>query len=145
MNLKNYTTEVPAQRSIDYIEKLLVEAGASNIMKEFESGSCSSISFLIDIGGQKLPFKLPAKVQNCYVWLKKKKPNSKDTLLLAQAERIVWKQMHEWVFLQLSLIHLDQLEKLEAFFPYLYDMQKQQTFFQKVKENGYKALLPAAK
>ena len=36
MNLKNYTTEVHATKSIDGIEKLLVEFGASNIMKEYD-------------------------------------------------------------------------------------------------------------
>lgn len=47
MNIKNYTTEVPASRSIENIEKLLMQSGATNIMKEVKDGSISSISFLI--------------------------------------------------------------------------------------------------
>lgn len=144
MNLKNYTTTVPASRSIEYIEKLLAEAGATRIMKEYSSGSCSFISFAIDVNGMTMPFQLPGKVMECYLWMKNKRRNSNDKLLLAQAERIVWKQMHEWVFLQLSLIELGQMEKLEAFFPYLYDMNNQKTFYNRVKEGGYKALLPDA-
>jgi hypothetical protein len=145
MNLKNYTTEVPASRSIEYIERLLVEFGATNIMKDYKQGNCAAISFMIEMNGMRLPFRLPAKVNECFLWLKKKKPNSKDQVLIAQAERICWKQMHEWVYLQLSLIELDQLEKLEAFFPYLYDITKQETYFEKIKSGGFKALLPAAK
>lgn len=145
INLKNYTTGVPADRSIQSIEKLLVDFGATNIMKEYSpAGKCEAISFLVALGDMKLPFRLPGKVQNVFVWLRKKKKNSKDSLLLQQAERITWKTMHEWTHLQLSLIELDQMEKLEAFLPYIYDMEKRQTFFEKLKETKFKALLPDA-
>jgi hypothetical protein len=143
INLKNYTTEIPADRSISYIEKLLVDFGATNIMKEYgPAGKCEAISFLVAMDNMKLPFRLPGKVQCVFVWLKKRKPQTKDATLLQQAERITWKQMHEWVHLQLSLIELSQLEKLEAFLPYIYDMNKRQTFFEQLKEQKFKALLP---
>ena len=144
MNLKNYTTEVPANRSIENIEKLLVSAGATNIMKEYgPSGNCSALSFILVMKNMKLPFRLPAKVQNVFVWLKKRKPQTSDKNLLAQAERIAWKQQYDWVHLQLTLIELDQAEKLELFLPYLYDIQKGETYYEKIKAGGFKALLPS--
>ncbi len=146
MNLKNYTTEVPASRSIDNIIKLLVEFGARNIMQEYnDQQKCISVSFILEMQGMKLPFKMPAKVKNCFVWLKKKKPNSKDALLLQQAERIAWKQMHEWVYLQLCAIELDQLESLEAFFPYLFDIKDNKTYYERLKAGKFVALLPSSK
>lgn len=144
MNLKNYTTEIPVERSIESIEKLLVEFGSTNIMKEYgPGGKVAAISFIVAMDGMKLPFRLPAKVQECFVWLKKKNPKSKakDQTWMAQAERIVWRQLHDWVHINLSMIELDQAEKLEVFFPYLHDVAKQQTFYQKVKENKFKALI----
>lgn len=36
MNLKNYTSSVPVERSIMLIEKLLIDAGAININKAIE-------------------------------------------------------------------------------------------------------------
>jgi hypothetical protein len=89
----------------------------------------------------KLPFRLPANVKNVYLWLKKNKPKAADKLLLARAERICWKQQHEWVHLQLSLIEIDQAEVLELFFPRLYDIQKGVTYYEQLKQGKFKGLL----
>lgn len=141
MNLKNYTTQVNAVKSINMIEKLLVDFGSKNIMKEYgPEGRVSAISFTLDTQGMVLPFRLPAKVQEAYLWLKRKHNSSNAKTLMDQAERIVWKQLYEWVFLQLCMIELEQAEKLELFFPYLKDVQKNETFYQKLKSNGFKQL-----
>lgn len=96
MNLKNYTTEASAVSSIERIEKLLIDYGATNIMKEYSPDRrVAAISFIIEMQGMKLPFRLPAKVKEIFVWLKKKYPARKDMGLLQQAERICWKQMYD--------------------------------------------------
>ncbi len=147
MNLKNYTTEVPAARSIDYIERLLVEFGATNIMKEYEDfpflvgKRCSSISFMIDMEGSRLPFRLPANAEKIAKWLRKFKPKSSDKWVAEQAERIAWKQQYEILHLQLGQIEMNQLERLEVFFPYLYDVSRNETYYQKIKAGGFKGLL----
>ena len=43
------------------------------------------------------------------------------------------------------MIELAQTEIMEVFLPYVYDHQKQTTYFETLKQKGYKALLPAAK
>jgi hypothetical protein len=146
IKLKNYTTEVAASKSIDLIEKLLVDFGASNIMKEYEElpgyvgKICSSISFLIAIEQVKMPFKLPANAHKVAKWMKKQKPNSSAKVIAEQSYRIAWKQQYEILFLQLSQLEMDQLEKLEVLFPYLYDVQNQQTYYEKLKAGGFKQL-----
>jgi hypothetical protein len=146
IKLKNYTTEVPASRSIDNIERLLVDFDASNIMKEYEELQqlpgkiCTSISFIVEVEGMKLPFRLPANVQKVATWLKKQKPQTTPKTIAEQANRIAWKQQHEILHLQLGQIEMNQLEKLEVFFPYLYDIQNRQTYYQKIKEGGFKQL-----
>lgn len=147
MNLKNYTTEVPASTSIEKIERLLVEFGAFNIMKEYNElpplvgKRCTAISFIIEVEGTRLPFKLPAKVNNVIKWMKKKKPNSQLKTITEQAERISWKQQYEILFLQLGLIEMEQMEKLEVFFPYLYDVKNNKTYYEKVKDGGITNLI----
>ena len=141
MNLKNYTTEVPASRSIEYIERLLVEFGASNINKSYENGSCTGISFIVKVDGNNVPFRLPAKVKNVFIWLKKKKPNGQDKNLLAQAERIAWKQQYELLHLQLGMIEMDQMEKMEVFLAYVLNVGENRTYYETLKEGKFKALL----
>ena len=140
MNIKNYTTEVPASRSIDNIEKLLIDFGATNINKQYANGQCTGIAFIVEMDGMKLPFRLPAKVDNIFRWLKKKRPNSQEKTLKEQAVRVSWKLQHEWLHLQLSLIEMDQLEKMEAFFPYLLDIRQDLTYYEKLKSEGFKQL-----
>lgn len=145
INLKNYTTEVSTSKSLEQIERLLIQFGATNIMKEYSpTGACSAISFIILVENMKLPFRLPAKVQEVFIWFKRKFPNRKDASLLEQAERVVWKQLWEWTHITLSGIELQQIETLEAFFPFLYEVERGRTFYDRIKEGKFKALLPAA-
>jgi hypothetical protein len=142
MNIKNYTTEVPATRSIEYIERLLINFGASNIMKEVKDARVASISFLVTIDGTPFAFKLPANVKACYLWLKEKNPKRKEETNWAQAERIAWKHQHEWLHIQLSSIELSQIEKLQALIPYSYDPHTGKSFYDRMKENKFQNLLP---
>jgi hypothetical protein len=143
MNIKNYTTVVPANRSIDEIEKLLIDLKCSNIMKQYEhpSGRCAALSFILDVDGMKLPFKLPANSEKVFKWLAKKKPQANMKNLREQAERIAWKQQYELLHLQLGMVEMNQVERLEALLPMLYDVKADKTYYEKVKAGGYKALI----
>jgi hypothetical protein len=146
INLKNYTTEVPATRSIDYIEKLLVEFGAMNIMKEYEElppltgRICTSLAFIIEVEGHTTAIKLPANVKGIALWLRGKKPSSTDKTVCEQAYRIAWKQQYEILYLQLSQVETQQRELMSVFLPDAYDIQNNQTFYQKLKADGFKQL-----
>lgn len=145
MNLKNYTSEVPSHRSMAIIEKNLVEAGATDISKKYEDGICRAITFRMLIDQQPLFFKLPAKVDSCFkvLWAEIKRPQP-DTRkrIIEQSERTAWKIVCDWVEVQLSMIRLDQVEALQIFLPYVYDPGSDQTFYEKLKGSGFKALLP---
>lgn len=60
----------------------------------------------------------------------------------AQAERTAWKIVLDWIEIQMAMIDLAQIEIMEVFLPYVYDAQKDMTFFEQIKSNHYKALLP---
>lgn len=145
MNLKNYTSTVPAITSMGRIEKALVSAGATNISKTYEDQVCTSITFRMVITGD-IPmfFKMPAKVEPCFnvLWeeVKRPRPDTKR-LIRDQAERTAWKIVADWVEIQLSMIMLQQAEPLQVFLPYAYDPKTDSTFYEKLKTTGYKALL----
>ena len=91
-------------------------------------------------------FKLPAKVSQCeQILVASLSPRSRPETrkkVTAQAERTAWKILSDWIEAQMAMIELAQVEVMEVFLPYVYDVTRKQTFFEQIKERKYKALLP---
>ncbi|HRH61337.1 MAG TPA: hypothetical protein PL045_12240, partial [Chitinophagaceae bacterium] len=113
MNIKNYTSEVPASSSMGRIEKYLVEAGATDISKKYADGICIAIRFRImhktkdsPHYGVPLFFELPAKTDACFnvLWKEVSRPRP-DTRqrIQQQAERTAWKIVSDWVEVQITM------------------------------------------
>src|SRR3954463_11735805 len=64
--IKNYTTDIPVERTVAEIQKILSENGASAIAIEYHDGAITDIFFKVKRNGQELPFRLPAKVDGVY-------------------------------------------------------------------------------
>lgn len=141
--VKNYTSSVPATRSVQHIENKLITHGAKNILKLYENKKLTGIAFILDLNGNELPFRLPVRISNVEKMLKTqvRRPR-KDTYknISAQAERTAWKLLADWVDIQISLIELQQVQFLEVFLPYVYDYTKEQTFFEKLEQNNFRQL-----
>lgn len=143
MNIKNYTSSVPADKSILNIEKILIEMGATNIAKEYKNGKVESISFAIPQGDGNIPFKLPAKkdpIAKLFLQQYRRPSQSQIETCMQQAERTAWKNVKEWVELQATMIKLQQVEFMEVFMPYVYNLNEGKTFFELMKGNGFKQL-----
>lgn len=144
INIKNYTSSVPVERSISNIEMCLVQIGAKNISKEYKDGKVDSVSFAIPNGESILPFKLPCKkecIAKLFISTGKRKTALQIKQLEDQAERTAWKNILEWIQIQATMIRLEQVEMMEVFLPYMYDFNSDRTLFQIAKESNYKALL----
>ena len=63
MKLKNYTSTISPERSVAATEKILVDIGATYIVKIYENSRLSGITFQVDYEGKPMLFKLPANVQ----------------------------------------------------------------------------------
>jgi len=137
MNLKNHTSEMPPAKSLGYIEELLVEAGASNINKEYRDKMPRSISFLMLHKGETLAFRLTANQEAVFALLwRKVKQVQKGTRerYEAQAWRTAWKNIHDLVSAQIALLLTEQASALELFLPYLLDRDNNQTLAERVAE-----------
>ena len=145
MKIKNYTSSVPADRSISAIERLLVDGGASHISKVYESQTLTGLTFEIFVPDQNRSFifKLPSKTGAVekLMMAEIRRPRG-ETLrrVKDQAERTAWKILHDWVAVQISMIRLQQAEFLEIFMPYLFDRKTQRTLFQSCKETNFKQI-----
>ena len=145
--IKNYTSGVPVDRTVARIEQVLVQCGASNIMKDYEGGKLSAICFSVvqPNTGIRTAIRLPANVEAVYETMRKavKKPR-RGTMdkIRDQASRTAWKLMQDWVEVQLSLLSMNQAEFLQVFLPYVWDGKR--TFYAALKESGFKMLTAGA-
>ena len=144
MNLKNYTSTVPAITTLANIEALLIVAGAQAVAKEIKNRTVIALMFQLDCGGRLQTIRLPANVdavQEClwkeHVSNSTRNRRTKDDFR-EQAERTAWKIMLDWAQVQISLIKLKQADPLQVFLAYVYDGN--QTYYEYLKGNQFKAL-----
>jgi hypothetical protein len=141
LNLKNYTSTVPVEKTVARIEEMLGKFGAHSIAKEYMGGSVEAISFRLIAAGRYVDIRLPTNHEACFQALWKHVVRAKHGTrerIRDQARRTSWKLMEDWVHVQLSLIRMNQAEMLQVFMPYVWDGK--QTFFQVVKANNFLAL-----
>jgi hypothetical protein len=138
--IKNYTSSVPADRSIMKIERMLVDAGATNISRAYENQEVSG--FMFQLGN--MIFKLPSKVKAVEeTLLSEMKRPRRETIarITDQARRTAWRILDEWVAIQISMVRLKQAEAQEVFLPYAYDFKRNMTLFDMLKHGDLNKLL----
>ncbi len=142
--IKNYTTEIPVEKTIAEIQKVLVENGARGMALEYdESGKIKDIFFKIVVQQKELPFRLPAKPERVYATLHADAPDHYHQRYGKQwheeAERITWRICKSWLEAQITLINLEQAKLEEVFLPYLV-VSTNKTLYQAMEEQQF--LLP---
>jgi|SRR5579864_5478783 len=144
MNLKNYTSNIPANTTISYIETYLAECGVMGISKQFEKGMPVALFFHVELRNKTFTIRLPAKVQEVHECLWKDyvtshtRPKKVKEDFLEQASRTAWKIQQDWVQVQMSLIKLKQVDFIEVFMGFIYDGK--QSYYDRVKNGDFKAL-----
>ena len=148
MYLKNKTSKVSADVTMQRIERLLVSAGATGFQKLYANKICSAIIFEIEFEpGKKVAVKLPAKVDLCRkaLWndCVKTAPNTRksESDFNDQAERTAWRIVQEWVEVQVTLITLRQIDFLQAFMSHVWDGEM--TYYERLQQRRFAGLLPA--
>ena len=151
MSLFMKTTQISSMKTVSEIQVLLASTGfveAIRIDYEKGDGQVKAISFVVDVEGEQVPFKLPAKVGPVFEVLQRersprcrtKQENiQKDT---EQAVRTAWRQILRWVQAQIALIETGMVEVTEVFMPYVQlgvDQTMHDRFLKSVK-NGQLAL-----
>lgn len=139
MAILNYTTTVSAFKTAGEIEEILANYRAKSVMKNYENGTITGLSFLVDTGVQQIPVKLPVKVDECLKVLKKEKRENprkqiKDTW--EQAERVAWRILKDWVEAQMALLDIEMVRFEEIFLPYI-ETKNGQTIYERLEEKQF--------
>lgn len=139
--IKNYTSSIPVERTISYIESELVKIGVTHIEKNYKNSVPVGIIFSIELP-TRVSFKIPADADAAYDVIKDipEYRSKKDDWLHAQAKRTAWKIVFNWVEVQVAMVQLKQADAMQIFLPYVYDKKSGKTFYDKISKNGFKLL-----
>lgn len=118
--LLNYTTDVPASRSMGEVTGLLVEGGARRIMTEYDdAGSVSGIAFAMETPLGRQSFLLPVEVDKVHQVLQRAPRRSHHARNREQAEKVAWRVLKDWLEAQLALIRIGMVGLDQVMLPYM--------------------------
>ncbi|CAK0756010.1 conserved hypothetical protein [Azospirillaceae bacterium] len=118
MPIKNYTTSVPANRSIEEIQSAPVKHGAVGVLYEYEKGTgrIAELKFKLRIHDTDVGFALPVEWRMFQAVLKEQRvPRFNDE---EYVYRVAWRNIRDWVLAQLALYETQMVELPQVFLPF---------------------------
>lgn len=142
MPIKNYTSRVPADRSIQEIQKSLVKHGATGVLYEYEkdTGRIAALKFKLDVKGSVVGFSLPVNWRRFQECIKRdgiSKWRDDDYVY-----RVAWRNIRDWVLAQMALYETQIVELPQVFLPFAV-AKDGKTIYEKVSDGNL--LLDAGK
>lgn len=143
MPLLNYTTTVTAGRTIGQVQGLLVEAGASKIMTEYdEVGRANGIAFTVRTAFGERSYMLPVNSERVFAVLCREKVSPRYQTP-EHAERVAWRIVKDWLEAQLAIIHTEMVTLDQVMLPYMAS-EGGRTVYELYVEREQKALPPVS-
>lgn len=143
MPLLNYTTSISADKTVAEIQSKLAKAGAWQILHEYQrgTGELIGLSFRIDTQFGPMAFRLPANIDAVVKILRDQRKRARyreeDR---AQATRVAWRILKDWVEAQLALIETGQVKLEQVFLAFAQD-NKGRTVYDTLVSQKFAGLL----
>lgn len=142
--LLNYTTVIAVDKTVGEIYAILARAKANAIMSEYDgAGNIVAIAFKAQSQFGLMAFRLPANIQAAAQVMNQQVRNHQiprkyfnDT---AQARRVAWRIIRQWVEAQMALVQLGMAKMEEVFLPYAQNAQGR-TVFETLQESKFAGL-----
>lgn len=134
MPIKNYTTKVPASRSIQEIQDSLVAHGAVGFVMLYEQGTgrIKALKFIVQLPDRQIPFQLPVNWRAFQAVLKEQRVSryaDED-----YCYRVAWRVVRDWVMAQMALFETQMVTMPQVFLPYAV-ANDGQTLYEKAMQN----------
>ncbi|MYA41608.1 MAG: hypothetical protein F4Z31_07645 [Gemmatimonadetes bacterium] len=147
MPIKNYTTEIPVDRTIAELSSALAGKGVSMIQTMYGgAGQPAGLRFAIDTKDGTLTFAMPIKVDGVYaalvrdnVWPPRGRRTDENRRKHARA--VAWRILHDWALAQLAIVDAEMAELQEIFLPYM--LAGEGTLYRYLSDNGFQKALAA--
>lgn len=132
MAIKNYTTDVPVNKTVSEIHLMLADHGARRILFDYSADSkVKAISFTIETPTGEQAVRLPANVERVREVLRQQKNNPRNRNRSQiddsqdQAERVAWRIVKDWLAAQLAILETEMVDVQQVFLPYFLNRQGQ--------------------
>jgi hypothetical protein len=134
MPILNYTTSIDAFKTVGEVQKVLVKHGAKSVNVDYDdAGNPAALTFMIELEGRFISFRLPSQWQGVRKSLEKSKA-PKRLKTDAQAIRVAWRILKTWCEAQMAIIEAGLAELPEVFLPYAVRSDGQ-TMYHSLKSN----------
>lgn len=142
--LLNYTTKVPASRTLQEMQTALARAGARRVMVEFDAeGDAAGLAFTLHTPHGERLYSLPCDVDAVLRILTATDPRlmkaSKVKAERAQAERVAWRVLKDWLEAQLALVRTRMATLDQVMLPYVH-IDQDRTLYAAWADNEARAL-----
>lgn len=140
--IKNYTTEIPAHRTIAEIQQMLGENGVTGIATDWKNGRIIALYFRVTYKDREIPYRLPVKTEEVYrtLFAGKNQEWKYREEREGKALNIAWRICKLWLEAQLTHVNLGQAKIEEVFLPYMVVGDKL-TLYESMEQQGF--LLPS--
>lgn len=135
MPILNYTTSIPAHKTVGEIQEKLAKAGAVAISIDYdESRQPVALTFVIMVNNFPVNFRLPSRWNGVFKRMRNDREVPPRLRTEEQARRVSWRIVKDWTEAQLAIIDAGCAELPEVFLPYVVT-QSGETLFQKLSSN----------
>lgn len=114
------TTSIEPSKTMAEIQEYLKDFGLRQFVATFgRDGEVDGCFFVLAIGGNDVPFKIPIRWEPIHEMAKQKRTRYvRDE---RQARRVAWRQVLRWIQAQLALVYTGMVDVQEVFLPYVVD------------------------
>src|SRR5437762_1206171 len=118
MPLMNYTTEVPVEKSVAELQRILTKHGAKKLLIENDDGgNIVAFSFIIPTDRGDMGFRLPIEWEKILQTLQDQRVQPRYRTK-EQALRVGWRILKDWTQAQLAIIQYRMVTLDQVFLPY---------------------------
>lgn len=119
MPLLNYTTSVSTDKTVAQIHKLLIEAGARQIVTDYDDvGEPEGITFVTETPTGERAFRLPVNTVRVQIVLAAQRVEPRYRTP-QQSARVAWRIAKDWVEAQLAIIRTEMVTLDQVMLPYM--------------------------
>lgn len=143
MPILNYTTSIDAHKTVGEIQRILAVKGATRLMIHYD-GQAQPVALMFELKVKKQPpcseggmneelmqYRLPCRHQQVYERLRRDRDVPGRLKSEAQALRVSWRILKDWVEAQLAIVEAQMVDMPEVFLPYAL-VEGGQTFYERM-------------